>query len=61
MVRGMLGTFRMPVPALQQILGLFSFKEVFLKKDYLFKIIIKKRLEYFDVFTLIGMNLLGNY
>uniref|UniRef100_A0A915LUS3 Uncharacterized protein n=1 Tax=Meloidogyne javanica TaxID=6303 RepID=A0A915LUS3_MELJA len=28
MVRGMLGTFRMPVPALQQILGLFSFKEI---------------------------------
>uniref|UniRef100_A0A1I8BZR0 Uncharacterized protein n=1 Tax=Meloidogyne hapla TaxID=6305 RepID=A0A1I8BZR0_MELHA len=28
MVRGMLGTFRMSVPALQQILGLFSFKEI---------------------------------
>ena len=36
MVRGMVNTFRMPVPALQQILGLFSFKEVFFKKDYLF-------------------------
>uniref|UniRef100_A0A914MZB6 Uncharacterized protein n=1 Tax=Meloidogyne incognita TaxID=6306 RepID=A0A914MZB6_MELIC len=28
MVRGMVNTFRMPVPALQQILGLFSFKEI---------------------------------
>ena len=28
MVRGMVGTFRMPVPILQQVIGLFSYKEV---------------------------------